>query len=306
MAISDFFKSSGFKLLALLKLSDVEYSIVLYIMNTVVSGLDQIITNVGELADSLDFSEEDVSKSLTSLAEINIVNIKYAERTSPDDEKSSMRINLVLEPKLWRIQTQKIPDREAVVYNFKDNRLKKVGIDAEENSNFDESIHHKTTVERIISHFVVGRSFDEKELAAAENAAYNLIDTHPVDQIIIIIKYFGRRIPTLDLLISSWNHYLETYLEEHHNVDLMSARKKHQILDMKFRSTIVSYINEFSTELNQEELNVLNILMKHKYPRRQLFWAYQARSKYPQLERFFKENSSVMLPVTSSGSVFKK
>ena len=59
-------------------------------------------------------------------------------------------------------------------------------------------------------------------------------------------------------------------------------------------------------KLNDEEVTVLEILFNHRHPRRQLFWAYQTRSRYPNLKQFFEDNSFLMLPVTSSGAIVKK
>ena len=51
---------------------------------------------------------------------------------------------------------------------------------------------------------------------------------------------------------------------------------------------------------------MLNILIRHRHPRRQLFWAYQLRSRYTNLSSFFADNVALMLSVTSSGTVVKR
>ena len=77
MKIKKFIKESGFKALAVAKLSQCEYSIILYLMNCTASGLDEIITMESELASFIGYSEDLVSKSISNLSEKNIIKIKY-------------------------------------------------------------------------------------------------------------------------------------------------------------------------------------------------------------------------------------
>ena len=60
-------------------------------------------------------------------------------------------------------------------------------------------------------------------------------------------------------------------------VDLAEARHKHLEQDHRLHDAVEILLNQ-ATELNldEEEKSVLNILFNHRYPRRQLFWAYQA------------------------------
>ena len=194
--------------------------------------------------------------------------------------------------------------KDAIVYPFKRGNLIKI-----------DSLHKNTkkdkepidpTWHRVLSCFIQDRSLDDDEILAAENSSKILVDTHPIDQILLLIKHFEHRIPTLSLLTSSWSHYHETYLAEHHNIDLLSARKKHQQLDEQLRSSIKETLDQQIKDLSEDEIHILEILKKHKHPRRQLFWAFQARSKYPKLNAFFDRNMSLMLPVTSSGNILKK
>ena len=56
MKIDDFVQKSGLKILAMAKLKKSEYSIVLYLLNCVASGLDSIITT-GTVTDAYDMKK---------------------------------------------------------------------------------------------------------------------------------------------------------------------------------------------------------------------------------------------------------
>jgi hypothetical protein len=121
-----------------------------------------------------------------------------------------------------------------------------------------------------------------------------------------MIRHFGLRIPTLSLLASSWQHYQDIFEHETQKVDMMGARQKHQEMDTKLRTQAETLLASEDQGLTEEERGVLNILLRHRHPRRQLFWAYQLRSRYPGLTSFFADNVGLMLSVTSGGTVVKK
>src|SRR5690606_27213219 len=81
------------------------------------------------------------------------------------------------------------------------------------------------TWDRVVRSFCQGRSLDDHEIEAAEETARILVDTHPVDQVLLMVRHFGHRIPTLSLLASSWQHYQEIFEAETQKVDLMEARQ---------------------------------------------------------------------------------
>lgn len=304
MKTMDFIKKSGFKILAVTKFDEVQYSIIFYILNTSSSGLDHIITNGEELSELLEYPYKKVVDALYSLSDMNVIKMSFSDTNTSHHEHSSMRLCLNLEPKKWILGSQKDMAKDAIVFPFKRFRLKDVNAKPEG----EEKKHSKSddaTWERIVECFVRNRHLDDDELKTTEKWARTLIETHPVDQILLLINYFGQRIPTLSLLASTWAHFQETYLEEHHNIDLLGARKKHQELDEKLRTIIEKHIDE-TEEIPDDDLQILEMLKNHKHPRRQLYWAYQARAKYPSLSGFFDSTKEMMLAVTSSGAIHKK
>ena len=123
MPMIEFIKNSGFKVLSLIKLNDVQYSVVLYIMNTSVSGLDQIVINSHELAEMLDISQGEISDALYTLSDLNIIRIKYADKTSTAQDNPSMSLTLNLDTKKWRIKNSNRTHKDAIVYPFKRGNL---------------------------------------------------------------------------------------------------------------------------------------------------------------------------------------
>ncbi len=301
---------SGFKVLALAKLSECEYSIILYLFNCAVSGLDQIITTQSELASLTGYDDDIVNRSMGSLAAMNIVRVHYGDSAGVDPTNVSMRVYIQYQVSKWVISNEvEQSSHDAVVFPFrrqgqsnlqvldgekKDPKLRRAG---EEHS----------TWKRVYESFANGRELSNEDQDQAMDAARVLVDTHPVDQVLLMIRHFDQRIPTLSLLASSWQHYQEQFEEETQKVDLLGARQKHHELDQKIREQARTLLDDVEKkELGEEEKTVLQILLKHRHPRRQLFWAYQLRSRYPGLSSFFSDNMGLMLSVTTGGIVVKK
>jgi hypothetical protein len=305
-----FMHESGFKVLALAKLSECEYSIILYLFNCAVSGLDQIITTQSELASLTGYDDDIVNRSMGSLAAMNIVRVHYGDSAGVDPTNVSMRVYIQYQVSKWVISNEvEQSSHDAVVFPFrrqgqsnlqvldgekKDPKLRRAG---EEHS----------TWKRVYESFANGRELSNEDQDQAMDAARVLVDTHPVDQVLLMIRHFDQRIPTLSLLASSWQHYQEQFEEETQKVDLLGARQKHHELDQKIREQARTLLDDVEKkELGEEEKTVLQILLKHRHPRRQLFWAYQLRSRYPGLSSFFSDNMGLMLSVTTGGIVVKK
>jgi hypothetical protein len=305
--VRQFLKESGFKILALARLSQCEYSVMLYLLNCAVSGLDQIITTESEFASLMGYDEMTVKANLGQLAGKNLIRLHYSDTTR--DEEPSMRLGVQFDMSKWILAYDvEATSRDAVVFPFRrqgqTNLLVVEGHKKDPKSKkHDDS---NPTWSRVLESFVQGRSLDDAELDQAEESARILVETHPVDQVLLMIRHFGLRIPTLSLLASSWQHYQDIFEHETQKVDMMGARQKHQEMDTKLRTQAETLLASEDQGLTEEERGVLNILLRHRHPRRQLFWAYQLRSRYPGLTSFFADNVGLMLSVTSGGTVVKK
>lgn len=295
MSLTQFMMNAGFKILAMLKLSSCEYSILMYVMNCSASGISELLTNYVELASLTKYKETELKKALLSLIERRILSCK--DRSI---EKSDGSIAIVFEPDVhkWKLNFSIVSSKDAIVYPFKRDGNQKPSPDTVQ----DQGQWHE-----IISVFVQGRSLSEEELEKEKSGAKTLVETHPVEQILLILEHFAKRIRSLDLLASSWNHFYELYEEETQKVDFAEARKKHDQLDAKLKEAAAAWLAQRSThKFSDEELAVLKLLINHKHPRRQLFWAYQSRDRYRKLIPFFKENKELMLSVTTGGHIVKK
>jgi hypothetical protein len=305
-----FMHESGFKVLALAKLSECEYSIILYLFNCAVSGLDQIITTQSELASLTGYDDDIVNKSIGGLAAMNIIRVHYGDSAGVDPSNVSMRVYIQYQVSKWVISNAvEKSSHDAVVFPFRRQGQSNLQVlDGEKkDSRARKAGEELSTWKRVYDSFANGRDLSVDDQDQAMDAAHVLVDTHPVDQVLLMIRHFEQRIPTLSLLASSWQHYQEQFEEETQKVDLLGARQKHHELDQKIREQARTLLDDVENkELGEEEKTVLQILIKHRHPRRQLFWAYQLRSRYPGLSSFFSDNMNLMLSVTSGGTVVKK
>ncbi len=312
MAFQDFVRDSGLKVLAMVRLSQCDYSVILYLLNCAASGLDELITTEQELGSLIGFSEREIHSSLMELRERCMVNLHFSENNYHSD-RQSFRIGLEYDMDRWNLKfDREVTMPDAIVFPF---RRGSAGFQVFEGSKKDNGQENHgiaitkatPTWKRILDTYCQFTALDDDELKRAERDAQILVDTHPVDQVLLMVRHFGGRIPTLSLLASAWQHYQSVYEEETEKVDFSEARQKHLELDNRLREAVDTLLEKAQElNLNEEETTVLEILSKHRHPRRQLFWAYQSRSRYPNLQQFFHDNSHQMLPVTSSGNVWKK
>lgn len=298
---------SGFKVLAVARMESCEYSVMLYLLNCAVSGLDQFLTTETELASLIGYTPAEIEAALGGLTHRNMVRVRYSQHAA--GERNSIRIGIQYDTARWRVDSEaEVPPNDAIVFPFRRQGQSHFQIVA--GAQQDSSAASKQsapTWRRIVDAFVSGRSLDDDEITRAEESAAVLVETHPVDQVLLMIRHFGRRIPTLSLLASSWQHYQEMFEQETQRVDMQEARQKHVELDEKVREHARTLLHApGNLELTTEEKTVLEILIKHRHPRRQLFWAYQVRGRYQNLEAFFNDNAPLMLPVTTTGAVLKK
>ena len=311
MSFRQFVNASGLKVLAVTQLSQGQYSLILYLLNCAASGLDELVTNFRELSSLMGYDVDTIQQCVYSLAEKNIIKIRHADLATIPNDRLSVRIGLNYEMSTWTIKNDgELDSKDAIVFPFRRGQNLQLIDGSKSDEPIVEIIKPASSIptwRRVLSAFDRTESLGTAELAQAETDAKILVETHPIDQVLLMLRHFGARIPTLSLLASSWQHYQEVYEEETQRVDIGEARLKHHELDNKLREKVEEYLaKKQELQLTEEELGVLEILFSHRHPRRQLFWAYQARSRYPNLKSFFDENAKHMLSITSAGAVIKK
>ena len=308
MPFQNFMTESGFKVLAMARLGSCEYSICLYLLNCAVSNMHELITTEKEFASLIDSEESVLREAMQNLIDRNIVHVKVHDSGQPKG-RQSLRIGLQYNIHLWQLKIDKVAtSHDAVLFPFKRESNVRYLHDRDQSDITPTIRHPLPTFKRILEAFMEGRDeISEQEILNAERDAKILIDTHPVDQVLIVVRHFGTRIPTLSLLASAWHHYQTLFEEETEKVDILEARHKHIELDHRLRDSVELLLKQ-KDELNlaEEEISLLEMLFAHRHPRRQLFWAYQSRGRYPSLSDFFNHSSFLMLPITSSGTIFKK
>ena len=308
MTFRDFVRESGFKILSIARLSQAEYALVLYVMNSAVSGLDQLVTTDGELALAIGIDELDIHKALVNLSDRGIIRIGYSD-SSYASKRPSFCLSFHFDVSRWQLDSgTAATSSDAVIFPFRRHGHTTLQVlDGQKRNVHGDREAQFQTWRRVFDSFLRNRDLSEEESIRAEEAAKILTETHAVDQILLLIRHFNHRIPTLSLLGSNWQHYQELFEREVQRVDLSDARAKHGELDERLRRSAEETIGKkIELELNEEEMTVLQILKGHRHPRRQLFWAYQLRSRYPNLANFFTVNLGLMLPVTTLGTVVKR
>lgn len=302
MDIHKFINNSGFKVLAMARLSSCEYSIVFYLMNCSASGINQIITNESELASLMGYEIKNLREALLALAKRQIIVLSYKD-VAIDDTSYSICLGFQFDVSIWALNyKENATPQDAIVYPFMRDNKSKSHLKLER-----PIIDGRSHWERVIHAYTQGRSLSDEEVIRDEQSAQTLCETHPIEHLLMIINHFGVRIQNLSLLASSWQHYQEIFEEETQKVDIMEARKKHQDLDDQLKKSSQFWLDKADEKkLTEEEISVLKLLLHHRHPRRQLFWAFQARDRYTNLTNFFEENNAIMLGITTSGVIVKK
>lgn len=308
-----FLRESGLKVLAVSRMNACEYSIIMYLLNTAMTGLENLITTENDLASIVGHSPREVRQAIEELENRHIIKSRYGDG-SQTPKFQSLSLSVQWDLSRWKLGLKEVPSHhEAVILPFKRGfpKLSVVEGKRHEHGGGDKPIIHKNhfdddTNQRIIDVFSKGRELDEHEKKVNRSVAAALAAAHPIDQILIMIRHFSHRIPSLSLLASNWDQYAELYEDEHQKLDLFGQRQKQFELDQKVRDAAQSTIERREhLELSDEEVQVLDLLANHRHPRRQLFWAYQMRLRYPKLSSFFADTLTLMLPITQSGTVVK-
>ncbi len=304
MTILDAFtKNSVLKILAMAEMDRTEYKIVLYLMNCSISGFAKIITSHRELSDTLGIKSSEIQKSLTRLFNLRMIQFKIRQNQSYE-EGDSFALSLNTQIDKWKINEVEESSDGAVIFPFQrvGEHLHLVDSPSDSGAELDATI---LRVLNAFSRFYTGEE-DIADEKTERQAARLLCETYSVDQVLLFIQHFKERVPSLSLLASSWQHYLDLYEQENQSIDFTKLRGEHAAKDKQVKQSALKLLDSKEIKLTPEEREVLTIIFQHRHPRRQLFWAYQSRSRYKNLNHFFADHEKLMLSVTTSGSHVKK
>ena len=310
MPFKNFVEEAGLKALAMARLSQCEYSAMFYLLNCSASGFSELVTTEKELSTAINYDIKTIKETVESLTKRGLIYVKSPDSHSmqPSNHKS-IRIGIQYDMSKWQFDIDHdFTSHDAVVFPFLRGKNLQIITGSNDSSASSAAIDKALpTWRRVLLSFADSRELPPKKMSKAEAEAKILVQIYPVDQILLFLRHFGLRIPTLSLLASSWQHYEELFETENQKVDLMGAKQKHLEFDNKVRENALQFLElKDEQEFSEEEIAVLDTLANHGHPRRQLFWAYQTRGRYPKLRDFFRDNKKFMLAVTSNGSVFKR
>lgn len=299
MQLNKFMKDAGFKILALSGLSSPQYSIVLYLINCAASGMDEIPTTYSELSSLVGHEEEVLREALLALVDKNMIHLKTG-----GSHGDAFKIQFEFDVHRWIMRPKgTLSPNDALVFPFKPQK----GAGNKPGEKKTKGSSEVEPWEVVLKEYKKQQGAKKTvDMLGETKAAHILVKTHPVSQVLIMLRHFEKRVKSLSLLASSWQHYQELYESENHKVDLEDARKKHHALDEQLRSHARKHLSKADhQELSEEEVAVLKVIVHHQHPRRQLYWAYQFHDRYPKLQNFFVENASLMLSVTTHGTIVK-
>ena len=103
MDFQTFVREAGLKVLAVAHLDQCQYSVVMYLLNCAVSGLDQFVTNEAELASLIGYNEETVREALQGLATRQFVKLHYGDAGDGQNGNQSLRIGMHFNIRDWDV-----------------------------------------------------------------------------------------------------------------------------------------------------------------------------------------------------------
>jgi len=301
MDMEKFREKSGFKVLSMARLSACAYSMALYLLHCRSSGLQEIVSTEKDLADLLGYPKIDVVNALQDLSDKSMITFRCRKPTSAASPNPSISLGFQFDLSKWKLEKASQPtSQDAIVYPFvRDTRPTFSNVSPSE----EEEV--KPDWKQVMEAGQDLYEGSEEAQAQLEKEARWICKNHPTEQALLLLKHFRSRIPSLSLLGSSWQHYVELYESETEKIDLIEAKDRHVQIEQALRESAFCWC-EREQGLSEAEREVLQVLLSHPHPRRQLFWAYKLRRQYPNLQKFFQENSDKMLAITSNGTRTKK
>jgi hypothetical protein len=234
-----------------------------------------------------------------------MISLRYKYNNKVDLDRQSFRLGLQSKTKRWVFPGEKTSSsKDALVFPFRRESGAALQVVREQS---DEAETREETVLKILAKFKGDRSLDHEELEKSREVAEVLLETHPAPQILLMLDHFGDRIRSLSYLASSWQHYLDQFEYESQSISLLDAKQKQLEVQKEIRDLAQDLLDRSDqVGLKEEERTVLKVLLKHRHPRRQLYWAYTVRDRYPNLVDFFEKTKPMMLSVTNAGNWVKK
>jgi hypothetical protein len=220
MKLLDFYSHGGFLKLALARLSQCEYSLILYLLSRLPSDVDELVSASKEISQSIGYSERTVKTALEGLAHFQIISMRLF--------RESVVVKVQFDPSLW-VNLRASPARKIVLGD-----------------------------------------------------ASNLRSLSPLPE--IEIGDFGHKTVLKD------DRAMPIGTSEA-EPEIKSFRIKSQKENLELRQAAENEIDADKKGIRahtEDELFLLQVILKHAEPRKQLHWALEASFRYPGLAFFFK------------------
>ncbi len=220
MELTKFLRHGGLKVLASANLTSFEYALFLYFLDAYVTGLNPLPTNLADLSLLTGADRTDLRRAILSLSNRHMIQVQ--EKSTPDDSEAFV-VTLQLQQQNWVIRTSdRVGPRDAVVYSF--THRQRGGDDA--------SLLSATTTDplpakpwrhqqdkdsalspwkQLLNAFLESHEIEVEDLDREGFYAKSLIERHPVEQLVGLVRHFKTRISSLGLLVNSWTHLYELY-----------------------------------------------------------------------------------------------
>jgi hypothetical protein len=277
--LRNFWECGGFQVLALARLGSCSYSLVLYVLNCHVAAVEEIVSSMGELSVLLGVPERQIKSAIEELSESGIIQV-----TKKHEKTLVLKINLNLDQ--WK-NLRTIPERSKRMLGD----AKNVCILVPSQKENPQEPKNSDGIQKIVQLFTENKKI-EIDFNKETKYAKVLLEHHPFEQIVSLIKIFSHEFSSLSVLAGAWLHYMGKYRLAFSDVnDLNEFRKKHEIFDAKIRNLAyfeLKKIQKENKQISADEKLLLHILMRHDQPRKQLYWALKAKDRYPALNLFLE------------------
>jgi hypothetical protein len=305
----------GLKKIALSGFSPMALKLFCYLLDSLAQDVSDVVTNLADLGAQFGVAEKDVQAALDELANAHVLQLIKKNQNvyllklvpklelwnlplnSNGDRKNANRLGSAENLSLFSPKTG-LPGQEPIQFpmELKGNhplRALSGGRNLEDPSDVEFKQQELSTslVEKFktISRY---KLIDlEKELAFSKM----LLEDQPIEKVIELLDAFGEDLKSLGLLVGGWQHYEDLLKKRKKDVQqLLDYRKRQEQANARLRESVQLEIKKWENSkksLSADESFLLQILLHHEQPRRQFFWALQAKNRYPQLWDFFQQNS---------------
>ena len=306
MDIELFKGASGFKVLAMARLAPCEYSLLLYLLHCRSSGFQEVVTTEADLSSLLGYPKEVIEHSLEVLRDKSMIVFRFGKAPSVGQNAPSLSVGFQFDIGKWKLATASQPThQDAIVYPFTREIHASFQLLPSAEDLSPAQGKKAASWKNLSDLFQSIHALPPETKKQMDVEAQLVAKNHPVEQALLLIRHFQTRIPSLALLVGSWQHYVELYESETQKIDLFEAKDRHIQIEQALKES-ASRWNRETPDLSADEREVLQVITGHSHPRRQLFWAYQLRIQYPNLQAFFQENVDKMLAITSAGTPIKR